>query len=114
MTHYAKVVSGTVTKVIVADPAYFDSFVDSSPGKWIQTSYNTRGGVHSNGESPLRMNYAGIGHTYDKGRDAFIAPQLYPSWVLVEATCLWEAPTPYPSDGEDYVWNESTTSWEGI
>jgi hypothetical protein len=114
MSHYAKVKSGIVEQVIVAKDSFFNSFVDSSPGQWIQTSYNTHGGVHSNGETPLRMNYAGIGYTYDRTRDAFIPPKPYPSWVLVEATCLWEPPTPYPSDGEDYVWNESTTSWEGI
>jgi hypothetical protein len=114
MAHYAKVKSGIVDRVIVAEAMFFDSFIDTSPGAWIQTSYNTHGGVHSSGGAPLRMNYAGIGYTYDKARDAFIAPQPYPSWNLVDDTCLWEAPTPYPSDGEEYVWNESTTSWEGI
>ena len=77
MAHYAKVEDSLVTKVIVAEPEFFDTFVDSSPGKWIQTSYNTYGGVHSDGGTPLRKNYAGIGFTYDATKDAFIAPQPY-------------------------------------
>ena len=78
---------------------------------WAQTSYNTYGGVHSNGGTPFRKNYAGKGYTYDETRDAFIAPQPYPSWTLNEDTCIWEAPTPYPDDGEMYTWNEETTAW---
>jgi hypothetical protein len=112
MAHYAKVVSGIVEQVIVADTEFFNSFVDSSPGRWIQTSYNTNGGVHSKGGTPLRKNYAGIGYTYDKIRDAFIPHKPFYSWILVEETCLWESPIPYPSDGEEYNWNESNTSWE--
>ena len=80
-------------------------------GTWIQTSYNTRGGVHSSGGTPLRKNYAGIGYTYDSGRDAFIPPKPFASWVLDEGTCLWNAPVPYPTDGKMYNWNEATTSW---
>ena len=72
---------------------------------------NTHGGVHSYGEIPLRKNYAGIGHTYDKTRDAFYAPQPYPSWTLNETTCIWECPEPYPDDGEHYKWNEETLTW---
>ena len=79
--------------------------------KYVQTSYNTHGGVHSNGGTPLRKNYAGIGYTYDEQRDAFIPPQPYPSWLLNEATCLWDAPVPMPEDGERYTWDEATTSW---
>ena len=79
---------------------------------WKQTSYNTNGGVHKLGGTPLRKNYAGIGHTYDEGRDAFIAPQDFPSWVLNEETCQWEAPSPYPDDGQMYHWNESNQEWE--
>ena len=78
---------------------------------WKQTSYNTQGGVHKLGGTPFRKNYAGVGFTYDEGRDAFIAPQSYPSWTLNEDTCNWEAPVAYPDDGEDYRWNEETTSW---
>ena len=79
---------------------------------WKQTSYNTSGGVHKLGGTPLRKNHAGIGYTYDEDRDAFIAPQPFPSWTLNETTCLWEAPVAYPDDGEIYNWNEETTSWD--
>jgi hypothetical protein len=111
MAHFAKVNGGIVEQVIVAEPDFFDTFVDSSPGEWIQTSYNTYGGVHKTGGTPLRKNYAGIGYTYDKERDAFIAPQPFASWTLDEDTCLWESPSPYPSDGKIYVWDEPTTNW---
>lgn len=92
MSHFAKVVNGIVTQVIVAEPEFFETFIDSSPGEWIQTSYNTRGGQHPEGR-PLRKNYAGIGYTYDKERDAFIPPKEDDSLVLNEETCLWEVPT---------------------
>ena len=78
---------------------------------WKQTSYNTHGGVHDNGGTPFRKNYAGIGYTYDETRDAFIPPQPYPSWVLNETTCQWQAPIPYPTDGKLYNWDESTKNW---
>ena len=91
MSHFAKVVDGVVTQVIVAEPDFFDTFVDNSPGEWIQTSYNTRGGQHPEGR-PLRKNYAGIGFTYDPVRDAFIPPKPDDSWVLNEETCQWEDP----------------------
>ena len=117
MAHYAKVSNSLVTQVIVAEAEFFDTFVDSSPGEWIQTSYNTHGGVHSEGNTPLRKNYAGVGFTYDSVRDAFIPPQPYPSWLLIEDTCQWAYPTPIPSDAianggnKMYTWNEDTTSW---
>ena len=114
MAHYAKVNNGLVEQIMVAEAEFFDTFVDSSPGQWIQTSYNTHGGVHSNGGTPLRKNYAGIGFTYDTSRDAFYAPQPYPSWVLDEDSCLWEAPTAMPNDGQSYTWNEDTTSWDAV
>jgi hypothetical protein len=76
-----------------------------------RTSYNTRGGVHSEGGTPFRKNYAGIGYTYDPQRDAFIPPKPFASWVLDETTCLWAAPTPMPTDGKQYRWDEDTTSW---
>jgi hypothetical protein len=114
MSHYAKVNNGIVEQVIVAEAEFFDTFVDSSPGQWIQTSYNTHGGVHSGGGTPLRKNYAGIGFTYDATRDAFYAPQPYPSWTLNDDTCLWESPTAMPDDGNSYNWNEETTSWDKI
>ena len=114
MSHFAKVNNGIVEQVIVAEPEFFETFVDSSPGEWIQTSYNTRGGVHINGGTPLRKNYAGIGYTYDRTRDAFIPPKPYASWILNEDTCLWGAPTPMPTDGKPYGWNEQTQQWEEI
>ena len=93
MSHFAKVVNGIVTQVIVAEPEFFETFIDSSPGEWVQTSYNTFGGQHKLGGTPLRKNYAGIGFTYDKERDAFIPPKEDDSLVLNEETCLWEMPT---------------------
>lgn len=114
MSHFAKVVDGKVTQVIVAEPEFFETFVDSSPGEWIQTSYNTYGGEHKLGGTPLRKNYAGIGFTYDRTLDAFIPPQPYGSWELNEDTCLWQAPVPMPDDGKQYIWNEATTSWDEV
>jgi len=117
MAHFAKVRDGLVVDVIVAEPEFFDTFVDDSAGQWIQTSYNTKGGVHygqdgePDGGTPLRKNYAGIGFIYDATRDAFYEPQPYPSWTLDENTCIWNPPTPYPTDGQFYQWNEDTTSW---
>jgi hypothetical protein len=111
MAHFAKVVDGKVSQVIVAEPEFFQTFVDSSPGEWIQTSYNTHGGVHKNGGTPLRKNYAGIGYTYDRTRDAFIPPQPFASWTLDEQTCLWNAPVAMPADGKFYNWDEATTAW---
>lgn len=113
MGHFAKVLDGKVTQVIVAEPEFFETFVDSSPGQWIQTSYNTHGNQHPEGR-PLRGNYAGIGFTYDAQNDVFYAPQPYPSWTLNQSTWLWEAPTPYPQDGKFYRWDEATTSWVEI
>jgi hypothetical protein len=123
MGHFAKVVDGKVTQVIVAEKEFFDSFVDTSPGTWLRTSYNMRGGVHYEPDSntpkadqsqALRKNYAGIGYTYDAQRDAFIPPQPYASWILDEQTCLWGAPTPMPTDGKPYRWDESTLAWVEI
>ena len=101
MAHYAKVNNGLVEQVIVAEAEFFDTFVDSSPGEWIQTSYS----------GSIRKNFAGKGYSYDKTRDAFIPPKPYASWILVEDTCLWEAPVAYPDDGKSYDWDEETTSW---
>ena len=113
MSHYAKVVDGKVTQVIVAEAEFFDTFVDTSPGTWIQTSYNTQGNQHPEGR-PLRGNYAGIGYVYDQANDVFYASQPFPSWVLNNATWTWEAPTPMPTDGKFYQWNEATTSWKEV
>jgi hypothetical protein len=112
MAHYAKVNNGIVQQVIVAEPEFFETFVDSSPGTWIQTSYNTRGGVHALGGTPLRGNYAMIGGVYDSQNDVFYAPKPFASWVLNESTWTWNAPVAKPDDSNNYTWNESTTSWD--
>lgn len=120
MSHYVKVVEGVVVKGIVAEPYFFETFIDDSPGEWIQTSYNTRGGVHydpntgqpsADQSKALRKNYAGAGYAYDKERDAFIPPKPFPSWTLNEDSCLWEAPVAKPTDGKFYSWNEDSQSW---
>ena len=117
MSNYAKVLNGLVLEVIVADASFFDTFVDTSPGTWLQTSYNTRGGVHygqdgqPDGGVALRGNYAGIGYTYDSVNDVFYAPQPYSSWTISAPTWEWQPPVPYPTDGNNYVWNESTQTW---
>jgi hypothetical protein len=113
MAHFAKVLDGVVTQVIVAEEDFFSNFIDSSAGQWIQTSYNTKGGIHLNGGTPLRKNYAGVGYTYDNNRDAFIPPQPFASWTLNETTCVWEAPTSMPTEGK-HIWNESTQSWDEV
>jgi len=112
MGHFAKVVDGKVTQVIVAEPDFFQTFVDSSPGEWIQTSYNTQGNQHTQGGTPLRGNFAGIGYTYDQTNDVFYAPKPYPSWVLNTETWVWEAPTAYPTDGNIYSWDEESVLWK--
>ena len=114
MAHYAKVVNSIVTKVIVAEADFFNTFIDDSAGEWIQTSYNTHGGEHTLGGTPLRKNFAGVGFTYDEDKDAFIPPQPFASWILNETTCLWEAPVAYPDDGKKYIWNESITNWTEV
>ena len=120
MSHFAKVVDGKVVNVIVAEPEFFNHFVDSSPGQWIQTSYNTRGNKHydqNNQEDdipPLRGNFAGIGYTYDITHDVFYSPQPYASWTLNESNWTWEPPVAMPKDGKTYQWNESEQSWNEI
>jgi len=113
MSHFAKVCDGKVVQVIVAEKEFFDTFVDSSPGTWLQTSYNTHGNQHPEGR-PLRGNYAGIGYNYDATNDVFYAPQPFPSWILNNTTWLWEAPVAMPTDGKQYKWNESITNWEEV
>ena len=119
MSHFAKVIDGIVETVHVVEQDYIDSGKLGDPNNWVQTSYNTRGGVHyaPNSNEPdggiaLRKNFASIGDTYDQIRDAFISPDPYPSWELDEDTCLWNPPTPYPEDGKFYKWDEDTTSWK--
>jgi len=128
MAHFANIVEGIVQQVIVAE----QDFIDTQEGTWVQTSYNTHGGVHCTTEevtvtlggqtitSPkpvpsggvaLRKNFAGIGYVYDSDRDAFYAPQPYPSWTLNDDSCLWEPPVARPDDDKYYTWDEDTTSW---
>lgn len=107
MAHYAKVVDGVVTQVIVAEAEFFDTFIDDSPGEWIQTSYNTHAGKHLNGGTPLRYNFAGIGYTYDADADAFIPPRDFNSWTLDTTKYIWEPPIAYPTDGNAYYWDEA-------
>lgn len=111
MAHFAKVLHGKVLEVIVADQEFIDNYIDTSPGKWIQTSYNTKYGVHTNGGTPLRKNYAQVGGTYDETRDAFIPAKPYDSWVLNEDTCVYDPPVAYPSDGKSYQWDETIKNW---
>ena len=108
MSHFAQVENGIVTQVIVAEQDVIDSGLFGSG--WVQTSYNTYGGQHPEGR-PLRKNFASIGFTYDTQRDAFISPKPFPSWVLNETTCLWDAPTPMPTDNKRYNWNEEQQQW---
>ena len=126
MAHYAKVTNGKVVKVIVAEASFFDNFVDDSPGKWVQTSYNTRGGVHYQPDSnipsedqskALRGNYAGIGYIYDSTLDAFYPPQPFNSWTLNTGSFTWEAPVEYPTGDAtgsytgSYEWSEDEQNW---
>ena len=119
MSYFAKVdENNLVTQVIAIDQDMVDTGNWGTPSSWVQTSYNTRGGVHyaPNSNTPdggvaLRYNYAGVGYTYDADKDAFISPKPYPSWTLVEASCQWEAPVAYPDDDKIYRWDEDTTAW---
>lgn len=112
MSHFAKVLDGKVLQIIVAEADFFNTFVDTSPGAWIKTSYNTHGNQHPEGR-PLRGNYAGIGFTYDQTNDVFYAPQPYPSWTL-NSSWIWDSPVPYPTDGNKYVWDETTIGWKEL
>ena len=121
MAHFAKVLDGKVVNVIVAEQEFIDTMIDKTPGEWIQTSYNTHGGVHykPNSTEPredqsgaLRYNYAGIGYIYDKEADAFYEPQPYASWILDTTTYRWNPPIAYPTDGKRYTWDEENTNWK--
>lgn len=112
MAHYAKVVDGIVTEVIVAE----DNFIGQPTEQWVKTSYNTKGGIHygedgkpDNG-TPLRANYAGIGYIYDSENDVFYTPKIYPSWVISAPRWIWIPPIPNPEDGK-YDWDEESKSW---
>jgi hypothetical protein len=121
MAHFAKIENGIVTQVNRIDEDYFYANRETRYTEtWIQTSYNTKGGVHYNPETgepsvdqskALRKNYAGIGFTYDEERDAFIPPKTYESWILNETTCLWESPIPYPNNDEPCYWDEQQQQW---
>jgi hypothetical protein len=111
MAHFAQLDDDdTVIQVIVADNKEWCEGVLG--GRWVQTSYNTHGGVHTNGGIPLHKNYAGIGYKFDGV--GFFAPQPYPSWVLDQFTYLWEAPVAMPDDGKFYTWNEADQKWDEV
>jgi hypothetical protein len=126
MSHYAKVVNGRVLQVITAEADFFKTFVDFSPGDWIQTSYNTRGGKHygqdnkEDGGVALRGNYAGIGYIYDAANDVFYPPQPFPSWTISAPDWTWIAPVAMPSDAgtgtppKGYLWNEAKKQWDEV
>lgn len=121
MAHYAQIdENNRVTRVLVIDQETIDTGLFGNPTSFVQTSYNTRGGVHygpdgePDGGVALRKNYAGIGYVYDPQRDAFYAPQPYASWILNEDTCYWEPPVSMPTDGKSYQWDENTVSWVEI
>ena len=124
MAHYAflnednivtEVIPGRDENEVVEGISDWEAYYGDFRGqRCLRTSYNTYGGEHLYGGTPFRKNYAGIGYTYDEERDAFIPPQPFPSWILDEETCLWQAPLPYPEDGEVYAWNEETGDWEEV
>ena len=120
MAHWAEIdEDNIVTRVLVVadDKEDGQAFLADElglGGTWKKTSYNTVGGVHTNGGTPFRKNFAGIGFTFDSDKDAFIPPKPFASWKLNADTCLWEAPTPMPTDGKLYVWDEATTSWKEV
>jgi len=114
MAHFAKVLDGKVLNVIVAEQDFIDSYADTVPGEWIQTSYNTSANKHLLGGTPLRKNFAGIGGNYDKEGDFFYDIQPFPSWILNRTTGVWEAPKELPSDDKEYQWNEETKSWDEL
>tara|TARA_B110000285_G_scaffold216297_1_gene263467 strand:- start:1345 stop:1716 length:372 start_codon:yes stop_codon:yes gene_type:complete len=122
MSYFAEVnENNIVQKVIAISQENIDTGNWGSPSAWVQTSYNTHGGKHIHPDTgaidtkaPLRKNYAGVGYTYDASKDAFIAPQPYPSWTLDDDTCLWEPPTARPDDGKMYDWDEDNTQWVEI
>ena len=118
MSHFARIdKNNIVTDVIVIEQEVLNTGLWGDPKEWIQTSYNTREGIHygpdgnPDGGIALRKNYAGIGYTYDPTRDAFIPPKIYNSWILNENTCCWDPPVPMPDDNKTYQWDENSLSW---
>ena len=121
MAHFAEIdENNIVLRVLVVDDLHetdghnFLANTLGLGGTWIKTSYNTHAGEHKLGGTPFRKNYAGIGSTYDVERDAFIPPKDYPSWVLNEDTCLWEAPNLPPISDKPHKWNEANLAWEEV
>jgi len=123
MAHFAKVQNGKVIEVLVASQDFIDNYQDNRPGRWVQASYNTRGGVHYDPETgeqskdqskALRKNFATIGGLFDVSEDAFYLPQPYPSWTLNKTSYLWEPPVERPKDDKVYNWNEETQKWVEI
>ena len=116
MSHFAEIDPNTnrVLRVIVIEQEMLDTGNWGDPANWVQTSYNTVAGKHNLGGVPLRKNYAGIGYTYDKVRDAFIPPKPHPSWVLKEDSCQYEAPVEYPKDGKPRWWDERAGAWAEV
>jgi len=118
MSHFAKVENGVVMQVIVAEADFISTGALGDPASWVQTSYNTRGGVHygqdgqPDSEPALHKNYAGIGYTWDG--TGFAAPKPFASWTLNPDSYIWEAPVAYPTDGKAYTWNEETKAWDAV
>jgi hypothetical protein len=113
MAHFAKIdENNRVTQVIVAEEDVINTGLFGDPVLWIQTSYNTYGGMHVQGGTPLRKNFAGIGYSYNPTNDCFVPPQPYASWILDTNSCLWQAPVTMPDDGKMYHWNEATQAWD--
>jgi hypothetical protein len=104
MSYFAKLENGIVTKVIVAEVEFFDTFVDDTPGQWLETKE----------DGSIRKNHAGIGFTYDATRDAFIPTKPYASWTLNNTTCRWDCPVAYPDDDKEYTWNETDQTWDEV
>jgi hypothetical protein len=118
MSHYAKVLNNKVINSIAAEAEFFDTFVDTSPGQWLQTSYNSRANTHylpnsdtPSGQPALRANFASVGDNYDPINDVFYAPQPYTHWVLNTTKWIWEPPIPYPTGGDPYQWDDSANTW---
>lgn len=110
MGHFAKIVGDKVINVIVAEPEFFENFIDSSPGMWLQCSFNTHGNSHPN-DKPLRGNFPGIGYTYDREKDVFYSQKPFKGWILNQTTFLWEPPLMMPNDGKKYFWSEEKETW---
>ena len=114
MAHYAKVTKGKVINVIRAEESFFDTFIDDTPGNWIQTSYNTECGEHRLGGTALRKNFARVGDIYDADLDAFYSSQPFASWTLDESTCTWNPPVERPDTSGMHTWNETSKAWDEI